>query len=130
MSAWPPITFSNDSATNIESDLQHLVHQIETCQVLEGMSKQALLAFPVIVMAVYKVQTNETWVNLLASNQRPEVRSIVRYQDPILDDGSLDMLPVLCAMPSEPPDMSTVHPCIACDLGKVGTQTLVDQELH
>ena len=130
MSAWPPIAFSADSAMGIESDFQYFVDRIEICQVLERMLKQALLALPGPTMAVGEVKTDETRVHLFASDQRHEVRGVVRHQNPIAVDRVLYVLPIFGSVAADPRDMSAFESCIPCELRQVGTQTLVDQELH
>ena len=93
------------------------------------MLKQALLTLP-RVMSIGEVQADEAGVHVLASDQRYEVRSIVRHQHPIVADRVLHVLPILGSLPTNPCNMSTLESNVPCDLCEVGTQTLVDQELH
>lgn len=129
-SAWPPIAFSDDTATGIESDFQYFVDRIETCQVIECMSKQELLVLPGALMTVGEVEADETRVHLFASDQRYEVRGVPRHQNPIPVDRALYVLPIFGPAAANSPDMSAFESGIPCELREVGTQSLVDQELH
>ena len=52
------------------------------------------------------------------------------YQDPITVDRVLYVLPILGSVAANPRDMSAFESSIPCKLRQVGTQALVDQELH
>ena len=126
---WPPIAFGSDAAISIERNLQHLVDWVLIQELVQRIPKQAFLGLQIHVFR-RNIQADETRVHFLASNQPAEVRSIVRHQHPVVADSLLHMLPVFGSLPPKPRDMSTLESCIPCDLGEVGTEALVNQELH
>lgn len=126
---WPQIAFGADSAIGMERNLQHLVDWVLIQELVQRIPKQVFLGLQIHVFR-RNIQADETRVHFLVSNQPLEVRSIVRHQHPVVADSMLHMLPVFGSLPPKPCDMSTMKSCIPCDLGEVGTEALVNQELH